>query len=313
MTKSQQRRVNANLSHDLFWVTDERGNYGFSIESSQLSQYQAENIKLKGFDIFLENFEHVTRLYLVLNDNTEWQIFYWLCIDLINATESIPKNVNNKEKQLIPVVKTRLTRWQEILQKGRLKQLSKEQQMGLFSELDCLYHFALEKGVSKAITAWVGCESDKQDFLFDVLAVEVKSKRTSSGNKIHISSIEQLNCEKIPLYLLVYNLTNADTGETIKDVIKKIRNLSSSADMAINVLFDKKLFDYGYVHEIEKDNLLNFIVDKKQPYYVCDNFPKILPQHLAPQIQDVKYSIDLSQCVDYETSVQSLYNVGKII
>lgn len=66
--------------------------------------------------------------------------------------------------------------------------------------------------------------------------------------------------------------------------------------------------DYGYIPEVEIENLLKFIIDKKQIYVVDDTFPKINPYSLDPQIRDVRYSIDLSQCEKNKCIFEELFD-----
>lgn len=305
MGSSMQRRISSELNHDLFWIKDNFGNYGFSIESKYIDSQQDEVIKLKGFDIYLESIDKSTRLYLVLKEKAEWQIFYWLCKDLINAAESLSRG--NEERKLISILNTRLYRWQEILQKGNVKNMSTEQQMGLFGELNCLFEFTKRRSSKEAISAWVGCEAAKQDFLFDTVAIEVKSKRSSSGSKVYISSLEQLHCDKAPLYLMVFSLTNSVSGESIQDMIRKIKENILKGDIDTHSIFEKKLLDYGYIQEIEEDSLIHFIIDRSQVYYVSEFFPKIYPKDLAYQIKDVCYSIDLSHCEEYKYPFEKVF------
>ena len=90
---------------------------------------------------------------------------------------------------------------------------------------------------------------------------------------------------------------------TLADTVNDIRsNVQSSTN------FEKKLMDYGYIHEIEGENLLKFIIDKKQVYIVDNTFPKINPHSLDSQIRDVRYSIDLSQCEKYKRPFEKLFN-----
>lgn len=241
MGSLQQRRVDSNLNHNVFWITNQDCNFGISIESLYINQTQTQNIQLKGLDIYLENIANTSRLCLILKDSSEWQIFHSLCLDFINTARSISDDYD-KERKLIPMLHNRLLRWQEILQKGNVKKMSDEQQMGLFGELNCLYYFANERGVMDSINAWVGCESGKQDFLFDSLAVEVKSKRSSSDNKVYISSLEQLHCDKTPFYLLVYSLTKADSGWSIQDIVEKIKLCVGESDVRSMSIFEKKTY-----------------------------------------------------------------------
>ena len=189
MQESTQRRIKSNTPHNLFWITDLEGNYGFLLQSKDLFTDVKSPANLKGIQLLKRNSTYkYGELFLVLNDKEDWQIFYTLCNDLTSITDNY-----DSDKAMISAVEVRLKRWQQLLQQDRNQIMNLQRQMGLFCELLCLRDIILPKyGVEQAIISWVGADFDKQDFLLDNAIIEIKSYKTSKGQTAYISSIKQL-------------------------------------------------------------------------------------------------------------------------
>lgn len=304
MENSSQRRVDSDMSHNVFWITDLKANYGFCIQAKNSTPFTENEINLKGISIIKRTREDVVELFLILNDKVNWQIFHILCNDLIE----VAKRFDTDEK-MISATETRLKRWQQLLKQDRNRDFTVERQMGLFSELICLKDVISPKvGVSQAIVSWVGPEYDKQDFLLDDLVIEVKSYKTSKGELINISSKDQLYTEKDMFYLITYALTISENGSSVRDVIDDIKELLMSEESYTKMeMFENKLMDYGYIPEIIKEPLQKFILDKQKIFHISDSFPRILPQEVKHQIVSVNYTINLSECKEFEIKPEKLW------
>ncbi len=296
MAESSQRRIDFDTKHNLFWIIDSYGKYGFCIQAKDIFITDNE-INLNGISIIKRNStKDYVELFLILNNKDDWQIFLALCEDLIAITKRYKTN-----EKMINAVEIRLRRWQQLLKRSSYQELTIEKQMGLFSELLCLKDVvALKYGIKQAVISWVGPDFDKQDFLMDNEVIEVKSHRTSKGEIVHISSIQQLHTEKEPLFLMSYALTNSGNGLSIEDISRSIRELLVLEANEIIELFENKLIEYGFIPEIIKVPLQKFILDKQKIFNVSDSFPKISPKNIQSQIILVKYSLDLSLCSDFE-------------
>lgn len=307
MPESSQRRVDTQSNHNLFWITDLEGRYGFLLHSQYKFQDITNPANLKGITIVKRNtMSNNGELFLILNKNEDWQIFVALCEDLISITHKY-----EKDEAMISAVEVRLKRWQQLLKQDRNQDMSLERQMGLFSELLCLKDIIYPKiGISQSITSWVGADFDKQDFLLDNAIIEVKSYRTTKGPTVHISSLQQLYSDKEPLFLLTYGLTQSENGLSINDLVQDIDKLLENESTEIKDSFDNKLLEYGFIPEIVKTPLYTFISDKNRVYFISDEFPKISPYNVKSQIQNVKYSIDLLQCMDYEIDKKNIFTIG---
>ena len=303
MPESSKRRVSEETDRNLFWMTDLRGDYGFFIQTSDAFDDTKWTINLKGISVLKRNSQDQRgELILVLNNREDWQIFKILCDDL--TTEALRCETDRK---MIAAAEARLKRWQQLLRQDLHRELTTEVQMGLFSELLCLRDIIAPKiGIEQAVSAWVGPDLDKQDFLMERSAVEVKSYRTSKGSIISISSVQQLTSDKESLFLVTYGLTPTDNGQSIEDIANRIKERIVSSSGESLDLFENKLAQYGYIPEILKEPLMKFVSDKTRAYSVTDQFPKIDAQLIQSQIVFVKYAVDLSRCADFEIDLTSL-------
>ena len=290
MKKNTKRRVEVNLKHNIFWIVDAEGKYGLYIETASSQNNKIDKITLKGILILKKEFENKAKLFIGLNNNEDWNIFYSLCNDLI----VIAKRYEN-EKLMFNAIENRLKKWQQFLLKNRTIDFPIHKQMGLFSELLTLKEIIAKKqGYEKAINSWVGADFDKQDFLLNNCIIEVKSYKTSKTPIVNISSANQLFSDKIPLFLVTYGLTpSQDKGYEIDKIVNEIEQNLLEISFELYEIFQLKLYEYGYISGIETNR---FIVDKVMYFNISDEFPKIIPTMIKSQIIDVKYSIDLLQC-----------------
>lgn len=297
---SSQRRVDAASPHNIFWIIDSIGKYGFLLLTNEKIIDTDNKIFLKGMTLYKRSLTpENNELFLILNNKDDWEIFHSLCHDLINVITRY-----NDQKKMINAVEDRMKRWQHILKHPR-SAFTIEQQMGLFAELLCLKDFVMVKAgsIRDAVVSWVGADFDKQDFLMNDAVIEVKSHRTSKGEYVYISSAQQLYSEKTPFYLFSYALTNTELGQSVEDIVRNIKQTLNNYSFESIAVFEEKLLQYGYVPETIKEPLQKFLVDKIKAYEINSGFPKITSEKLPSQISSVKYSIDLSQCTEFEVKL----------
>jgi hypothetical protein len=301
MPSNSKRRIEEWSERNLFWITDIKGAYGFNIQSSEPFDDSSAKLRLKGIDICKRNNDAGADFFLVLSKNDDWQIFQVLCSDLISAA------INTKsDRAMISAIEARLRRWQQLLKSDLQRQLTIETQMGLFSELLCLRDvIGPQIGLGNAVRKWGGPDSDKQDFVCDASAVEVKSYVSSKGPTVTISSAQQLWSDKESLYLVAYGLSQSDTGETVEDLDKEILVLLERDDDA-RELFEAKVGRYGFVPELNIGELVMFVSDARRFYLISESFPRINPGLLAGEIAAVRYVVDLARCSRFEVAQNDL-------
>lgn len=299
-----QRR--ADINKDIYWVKESKGDYGICIEINDENDVKINDIELKDIEVLkgFHKFKGTLQWFLMLRNIDEWQIFKVLCEDLIGVATRA-----KSEKAMVATMEIRLRRWQNLLKQKKYVSLPLELQMGLYSELDCLINTIAPKiGLEVALENWVGPESDKQDFLLDASALEVKSYRTSKGEKIIISSKDQLTSEKENLYLVTYALTKSNKGKSILTIIDAIKGELKEADNEYLIdLFEFKLLDYGYSSLIHKsEQLESFIIDKIKYYKINQKFPRLTSNQIPAEIISVKYQIDMSLCEEWEIPEENI-------
>jgi hypothetical protein len=291
-------RVKESINYHAFWIVDALNQYGLMIQCNEDFKQPIREIKLNGIQIQLDQSSTPNKLILLLKDTKDWEIFLILCNDLIRV-------MKEHDEDIIVNVMKRLERWQKLLRKSTFKIMSKEEQMGLYSELKILLDYIIPAyGDSAGIHGWVGALGDKQDFLLENFAIEVKSFRMTSGNTVWISSKEQLNSEKNPLYLFACSLNEAGSGETIADLVKSIIGTIKNENLSSE--FIEKVEEYGYFPEIPQETLSMFVLEQVTSFEVREGFPKIAMEHVSPLIPNLKYSIDLSGCSPFKVKINSV-------
>ncbi|MGY3190381.1 hypothetical protein ACVWXS_005117 [Lysinibacillus sp. TE18511] len=287
-----------NDKYEFYWGIEKNGDYAFYIPIFSQDNLPQTNINIKNLDINI--FESSTPnkyvWVIILKVKEQWSIFKKLCEDLCSVSETA-----TNEKALIIQVQHRLKRWQDLLSR-KFDSFPLIKQMGIFSELYCLLNIVAPKiGLPTAISAWVGGDYDKQDFLLNACALEVKSYRTSKGEIVQISSKEQLYSTKEYLYLVTYALTQSDDGTNIQHIVEEIElHLKRALDFSTLDLFENKLIECGYSSVLFKEHeLTKFIVDRVHIYEVQEIFPKIIPAQVAPEIVSLTYKLDLTNCQQF--------------
>ena len=152
MSPSTRRRVDADMPHNIFWITDLYGNYGFCIQTKKIFNENEVAANLKGISVVKSNSESGSgELFLILNKKEDWQIFNVLCRDLTSVAHRY-----DTDDKMISAVEVRLQRWQELLKKSRDKVMTLEMQMGLFSELIVLKDIITPEFGIKSANSFLG-------------------------------------------------------------------------------------------------------------------------------------------------------------
>src|SRR5258708_17450041 len=125
---------------------------------------------------------------MLLNDKGNWELFFSLCNDLVEATDHI-----NDSAEAVQKIMIRLNRWHEFLKKRHPGLLSEEKILGLIGELLFIKnHLIPVFGPGQSIKFWQGPEGLPQDFNVNESAIEVKCQSASRSDTVRISSADQL-------------------------------------------------------------------------------------------------------------------------
>ena len=289
LSRLTQIRIANATNHNLYWFKDAFDNYGLLIQCKEGSFSNSHSIPLKGIQIEIDHTEEPNKLLLILKNKEDWEIFKILCEDLVAIVADETDDVS-----IIQGLSRRLTRWQKLLQYELKSGISPQKQKGLFSELIILKDVIAKKySYEEAVECWTGPLFQKQDFIMESSALEVKSYNTSKAKAVKISSKEQLDSPKENLFLATVALSESRRGKDITQLVDEIKN-ELTLDQAI--VFDDKLGEYGYVPEIIKEPLMKFLADKITFYQVGNDFPRIISTTVPYGINKIEYEIDLTKC-----------------
>jgi len=245
-------------------------------------------------------------LILILNLQHK-DIFSVLCEDLISQVASIVV-----ENTLIKELLNRLTKWQTLFEKLAQPGLSPESQRGLFGELYFLRKFlSINTENDKCINSWQGPSNSAQDFQYGSWALEVKTTHGNNHQKIQISSERQLDIHNLD-NLILYHLSlesRLHSGETLNQIVDSIYEFLGSDYSSLNC-FKLKLFEAGYFdqHRHLYENTGYFI--RQDIYYKVENhFPRIEESDIRDGVGDVKYSIIVSLCQNYNIYETEVFQI----
>lgn len=291
--KLNVRRVDATHPHDLFWGRDANGHRLLIYQAANLPSIKLPSIRGISIELIQESF------VLRLTESSDLEIFATLCWSLIDKT----RLVQSGEKVLDCLI-SQLERWQRFLGKGLDRVLSDEQIRGLLCELIFLEQELLTRFGPLSVTYWRGPQSDPQDFAVGTTLFEVKSHIAGSAPIIQISSADQLWHTAGDLFLVIYTIgicsAGAQGSQTLPAVVSRVRKLIHSLDLSDD--FENKLVDVGYLDHPEYENK-NFVISSPEFYLVRDGFPRISKETIVHGVCRVKYGIELSACLPFNTSL----------
>lgn len=294
MPVSSKRRVDYNISSNIFWIKNEKENFGLYIDNEEKIEKEI-NFQLKGIDIYKIGDETRTGFIFILKNLKDWEIFLVLCKDLIAAA-----SLKNNSGEVIDEIFKRLNQWKQILSENIVRTFPLQLEMGLLGELFCLTEKIIPLyGVNEAVRNWTGPDFEKQDFILDDKIIEVKTYMPSKGKSVRISSAEQLFFNKnIPLYLNALALQKSDSGITIENLIEDVLE---NTDLTIEnaKLFELKLINYGYFKELYKDTINSFKIYDNEVYFIEEDFPRIKSEEIPTGISNISYDIDLWKCQNF--------------
>lgn len=296
------RRIDHEHPLNLFWARDYIGKYLFIYEFTERAGTDFGKLpNLVGISsdfISPKDPDEKQKLILSLNEQSNWELFYAVCSDLVQATKEI-----KTDSLAVHTIIRRLVRWQDFLKKNRNPYLTEEQIKGLLGELLLITdHLIPVFGETDAIHFWQGPEGLPQDFNVNNSAIEVKSQSGITTPKVKISSLDQLCTQLNTMYLFVVTLgkatSDASNAINLPSLVAEIRDLVSVNAPDQLERFEDLLFLAGYVNsDYYKD--FNYILANSLFFEVTGDFPRICPDDVKAGIDNVSYNIRLGDCKQF--------------
>ncbi len=300
-------RVDGDSPIDAFWAVDPTGEFLFLVEGL-LPDPTVTLPDLDAIQSAVAPSCEGVRLFLKLQDKSDWELFFALCSDISRALRA-----SGAERGLATVA-ARFEKWRDFLRFRRHQLLSAEQIRGLFAELTLLEtRLAPAIGWHAAVAAWGGPAGMPRDFSFAGMAVEVKAKLSGSRREVRISSEDQLAHTTSPLFLHVVTLAVAEEGHrtaiSLADRVRRVREAVAS-DATTADAFEDLLLLMGYV-DTSAYSRDRFSVEAEDTFNVREGFPKIVPSILPAGVRHVSYGIDLQFCEPFRVGSDWLVTDGK--
>jgi hypothetical protein len=266
-------------------------------------KWRGVQLKKINLSVPSENSIHIS---ISLKNSDLYDVFTTVCNDLCESLCDCSSAAQRKEELLLF-----LYRWDRFFKSQEPEGLSQSIQQGLFGEIWWLYkmiQYDIEP--AKALKAWKGCLRDYHDFEMSGCVVEVKTTRSKEPRKVWINNERQLdNAGLNALYLFVLSLHIIDDGTlTLPQLIYKVRN-AVSASPGTCQLFDRNLIMAGYLDLHAAKYTVGYIIRSEELFLVSENFPCIT--RMPPGTGDLKYSLLVSACRDFQVSKDKYFNMAR--
>ncbi|OYD71389.1 PD-(D/E)XK motif protein [Rhodococcus sp. OK302] len=212
-------------------------------------------------------------------------IFTDMCSDVILGVASNPKYALASTNKV-------LDRWRSLFASSN-SLLRESQLTGLFAELWVLRE--LLRKSSSAVSKWTGPSGHRHDFTFGCNALEIKGSLATSGRRVRIHGLSQLDAPaEGNLYLRWIRLQSHPNGHSIGSLVEEILNLGDDAQ---SVAENLKILGY-FLADADSYRNNRFQVTEDIWYHIDVNFPRLTERQLSDagiltSAVDVSYSIDL--------------------
>jgi hypothetical protein len=241
-------------------------------------------------------------LVLALQDRNQADIFWRLCLDLIESTRAVSDEITAASLIII-----RLKRWQAFLSRKNRNILAPHEVKGLFAEIHFIEELLLRSSYSAdvIVEAWRGPLGAPQDFQLPGAAVEIKSISETAQHTVRVSSREQLYVTTGLLYLRVYTLSESDntTAVSLNTKAAAVKELIERSDGTAALLFEDRLTDAGYLPDLADYDAPAFRVSTQSTYKVDGEFPCLTPANLPLGVVRTIYDVDLSLIESFRNSM----------
>lgn len=302
-------RVDPDLKWNFFWVlgTDKNCGLILSYDQGSISEFDLPN--LQGIEVAslppTKQGEPAT-LLLKLLDGEQREIFYQLCVDLIEVTRVV-----DTEGEAVSSAIGRAWEWHHLLRGGRAGKLTLEGQKGLIGELLVLERVLFANMTPmNAVQCWTGPLGAPKDFEIGKIGLESKARRGMSSQFVTISSEFQLDETSVDvLYLCISDLnptpTNSIGAFTVTDVCERVGNAISSVDPRARIRFENLLSASGFnwTHDYTGQT---FIEGTHRAYRVSEGFPRIISSSYPSGVSRVRYAVSLVHCEPFATSYEEI-------
>lgn len=287
-------KVREKHTHNWWWgrLQDSRPVIMLEVTGDYVPEIRVARRRLSGLDADLMELSSVVGRGLVvsLQSAADSDIFHRLCLSVMETCDKV-----DDERQAVMSCLNHIERWKEFLSASRQRKLSREEVRGLFAELSVLSLLVDEYGRDPVtvLNSWLGPLRNPQDFVFDDIAIEVKSTGGVLGDSVAISSAEQLEVAGVPLCLTVIPLAEVNDRSEGNSLNEQVRRVQRKLGPQLEEFFSARLKSAGYVEAEDYDTPI-FNSSPAAHYEVRPGFPSVTRAHLPPAVTKIRYELDIS-------------------
>lgn len=240
------------------------------------------------------------------------ELFAAMACDVVGALDEAA-SVGSSEAMLLRVFIGRVAAWQEFMRKGS-QALGPEAEVGLVGELTLL-RAIIDAGVpsTNAVDSWKGPLDGVQDFELGTGALEVKATLSVTGFPARVNSLEQLDDSvRQPLFLAGLRLRQADSGQSLPDLVSMMRDFFGD-DAEATRLLNERLIAAGYFDAHARRYVRRFTLVDTRVCEVKEGFPRLTPGLVPLGVSWAAYEINLDKvAADNVTTADALKKLGVI-
>lgn len=228
------------------------------------------------------------KLYLVLQEGSQADVFMTMCYDLLVYSQSAAD-----EAEAFRRFQYRYLQWDKLFQRLVSGGLTEAQQRGLIGELLFLLSMADQMPLLEAVEGWHGPDASHQDFLYQAVWYEVKAIREAAV-EVRISSLEQLDGPsegRLVLERLRDMAVGAPGSFTLNQLVETVCQRFAEDAAALQCL-EGRLLSAGY-HAAPRYSVKGYAEQERVIYEVRADFPRIIPRMVHGAVTKASYQLSI--------------------
>jgi hypothetical protein len=245
----------------------------------------------KGFDVACIEGQTVfagkTAIGLVRRPEGSPDIFAIMVVDILRTLDAEATTTNN---DVMDAFLERVREWQAFMARSH-RPLSPDAQIGLLGELWMLKILADTSLVAGALDCWQGPLRAAQDFHVRGGAIEVKSTVRTGSFLARINSIEQLDGNRVPIFLCAFRFEENTDGVSLVGLVSELRERFGLA--GVQRRFEALLLVMGYLDEHAPLYGRTLTLKDAKAFSAEGDMPRIMRATLPAAIRSAAYVLDL--------------------
>lgn len=245
----------------------------------------------KGFDVAYIEGESIfigkTAIALVRRPEGSPEIFAIMVVDVLRTLETAASSTG---RDITDAFLERVREWQAFMARTH-RPLSSDAQIGLLGELLMLRLLTDSAIGAGALDCWQGPLRAAQDFHIRAGAIEVKSTVRIDSFLARINSIEQLDGDRVPIFLCAFRFEENTDGISLVSLIAELRERFGVA--GVQRRFEALLLVMGYLDEHAALYGRTLTLKDARVLRAEGDMPRLTRAALPAAIRSATYVLDL--------------------